>query len=202
MIEISERAQQHFLRLLSQQDIDGLSIRLSVTSPGTPAANCELEFAEPQELTGSEWTIVCNGFDFNVDGDSAPWLEGASIDYEPNATGGQLNIRAPRLKGEMPGQEAGLIERVRYVLEAEVNPKIAAHGGRVSLLEVDADGVVVLQFGGGCHGCASVDVTLKHGVERTLRERVPEITAVRDATDHSGGSNPYYRKAEGRSAIG
>jgi Fe/S biogenesis protein NfuA len=98
--------------------------------------------------------------------------------------------------------EAGLVERVRYVLEAEVNPRIAAHGGRVSLLEIDANGVVLLQFGGGCHGCGMVDVTLKHGVEKTLRERVPEITEVRDATDHAGGSNPYYSKKEGQSAMG
>ncbi|MFC4762060.1 NfuA family Fe-S biogenesis protein [Dyella koreensis] len=201
MIDISERAQQHFLRLLSQQGIDGLSIRLHVTSPGTPAANCELEFCEPHELTGREWTIECEGFLFHIDGDSASWLDGASIDYEPNLTGGQLNIRAPRIKGALPGMEAGLVERVRYVLEAEVNPRIAAHGGRISLLEVSADGVVVLQFGGGCHGCGMVDVTLKQGVEKTLRERVPEITEVRDATDHAGGSNPYYRKKEGQSAL-
>ncbi|WP_266171976.1 NfuA family Fe-S biogenesis protein [Dyella subtropica] len=201
MIDISERAQQHFLRLLSQQGIDGLSIRLRVTSPGTPAANCELEFCEPDELTGREWTIECNGFLFQIDGESASWLDGASIDYEPNPTGGQLNIRAPRIKGELPGMDAGLVERVRYVLEAEINPRIAAHGGRISLLEVSAAGVVVLQFGGGCHGCGMVDVTLKQGVEKTLRERVPEITEVRDATDHAGGSNPYYRKHEGQSAL-
>jgi Fe/S biogenesis protein NfuA len=60
---------------------------------------------------------------------------------------------------------------------------------------------VLLQFGGGCHGCGMVDVTLKQGVEKTLRERVPEITAVRDATDHAGGEKPYYSKAEGKSAI-
>lgn len=202
MIDISERAQQHFLRLLSQQGIDGLSIRLHVTSPGTPAANCELEFCEPDELTGREWTIECEGFLFHIDGGSASWLDGASIDYEPNLTGGQLNIRAPRIKGDLPGMDAGLVERVRYVLEAEVNPRIAAHGGRISLLEVSSDGVVVLQFGGGCHGCGMVDVTLKQGVEKTLRERVPEITEVRDATDHAGGSNPYYRKKEGQSALG
>lgn len=202
MIDISERAQRHFLRLLSQQGIDGLGIRLRVTAPGTPAANCELEFVEPDELTGQEWTIVCDGFEFHVEGESARWLEDATIDFETNATGGQLNIRAPRIKGEIPGQEAGLIERVRYVLEAEINPKIASHGGRVSLLEVDANGVVLLQFGGGCHGCGMVDVTLKNGVEKTLRERVPEITEVRDATDHSGGSNPYYKKHEGQSALG
>lgn len=201
MIDISERAQQHFLRLLSQQGIEGLGIRLRVTSPGTPAANCELEFCEPIDLAGGEWTIECAGFDFHVDGESANWLDGASIDFEPNATGGQLNIRAPKIKGDIPGAEAGLIERVRYVLEAEINPKLASHGGRVSLLEIDANGVVLLQFGGGCHGCGMVDVTLKQGVEKTLRERVPEITAVRDATDHAGGEKPYYSKAEGKSAI-
>jgi Fe/S biogenesis protein NfuA len=201
MIDISERAQQHFLRLLSQQGSDDLSIRLRVTAPGTPAANCELEFCEPADLAGGEWTIECTGFHFHVDGDSAQWLDQATIDFEPNATGGQLNIRAPKIKGEVPGTEAGLIERVRYVLEAEVNPKLASHGGRVTLLEVDADGAVLLQFGGGCHGCGMVDVTLKQGVEKTLRERVPEITAVRDATDHAGGAEPYYRKAEGKSAI-
>jgi len=202
MIDISDRAQQHFRRLLDQQGVAGLSIRLRVTAPGTPAANCELEFCEPAELTGLEWTVECTGFDFHVDGDSARWLDGASIDFEPDRTGGQLNIRAPKIKGEVPGMEAGVIERVRYVLEAEINPRLASHGGRVTLLEVDADGTVLLQFGGGCHGCGMVDVTLKQGVEKTLRERVPEVTAVRDATDHAGGSNPYYSKQEGRSALG
>lgn len=202
MIDISERAQQHFRRLLSLQDIDGLGIRLRVTEPGTPAANCELEFCEPAELTGAEWTVECAGFDFHIEGDSASWLDGASIDFEPSKTGGQLNIRAPKIKGDVPGVEAGVIERVRYVLESEINPRLASHGGRVTLLEVDADGVVLLQFGGGCHGCGMVDVTLKQGVEKILRERVPEITAVRDATDHADGHNPYYRKHEGKSALG
>jgi len=202
MIDISERAQQHFLRLLSQQGGDGMSIRLRVTQPGTAGANCELEFCEPADLQGDEWTIECKGFDFHIDGDSARWLEGATIDFETNATGGQLNIRAPKIKGDIPGAESGLIERVRYVLDAEINPQLASHGGRVTLLEIDAKGAVLLQFGGGCHGCGMVDVTLKQGVEKTLRERVPEITAVRDATDHSGGEKPYYSKTEGRSALG
>ena len=130
-----------------------------------------------------------------VDGAAAPWLEGANIDYEPQATGGVLNIRAPRIKGEVPGEDAGMIARVQYVLDAEVNPQIAAHGGRVSLVEVTADGVVWLRFGGGCHGCGMADVTLKQGIETTLMARVPQITAVRDATDHSTGSQPYYAQA-------
>ena len=201
MIDITERAQEHFLRLLTQQGIDGLSIRLRVTDAGTPAANCELEFCEAADLAGGEWTIECHGFNFHIDGKSAPWLDHASIDFEPTATGGQLNIRAPKIKGDLPGAEAGLIERVQYVLDAEINPKLASHGGKVSLLEIDADGVVMLQFGGGCHGCGMVDVTLKQGVEKTLLERVPQVTAVRDGTDHAGGEKPYYRKPEGTSAI-
>lgn len=202
MIDISERAQQHFLKLLSQQGGDELGIRLRVVDAGTPAANCELEFCEPAELAGTEWIIECTGFHFYVDGDSARWLDAATVDYEPNATGGQLNIRAPGIKGQQPGADAGLVERVQYVLEAEINPRLASHGGRVSLREIDADGVVFLQFGGGCHGCGMADVTLKQGVEKTLRERVPEVTAVRDATDHASGATPYYENKQGQSALG
>ncbi len=203
MIDITERAQAHFLRLLQQQQIDDLGIRLSATAPGTPEANCELAFCEPAELDGDEWSLECEGFTLYVDGRAAPWLEGASIDYEPQATGGVLNIRAPRIKGEVPGEDAGMIARVQYVLDAEVNPQIAAHGGRVSLVEVTADGIVWLRFGGGCHGCGMADVTLKQGIETTLKSRVPQITAVRDATDHSTGSQPYYAQgAQGASVAG
>jgi len=201
MIDISERAQKHFLRLLTQQGIEGLGIRVRVTAPGTPAANCELEFCESTDLLGNEWTMDCPGFQLHVDHDSVPWMEGATMDFEPTTTGGLLNVRAPKIKGDVPGADAGLVARVRYVLDAEVNPKLAAHGGRCTLVAIEADATVVLQFGGGCHGCGMVDVTLKQGVEKTLRERIPEITTVRDATDHSDGKKPYYKKHEGKSAM-
>ena len=193
IIDISERARQHFKHLLAQQNVEGMGIRMRVHAPATPAARCELEFCEAQELTGSEWTIECGDFNLYVDSEHATYLDGAHIDYEPNQTGGQLNIRAPKLRGKMPDMDAGVMERVHYVLESDINPRLAAHGGRVTLLEVDAAGVVVLQFGGGCHGCGMVDSTLKQGVEKTLFEKVPEITAVRDATDHATGRAPYYQ---------
>ena len=82
------------------------------------------------------------------------------------------------------------------MIETEINPQLASHGGRVSLREVTAEGIVVLQFGGGCHGCGMVDATLRGGVERTLKERVPGVIGVADATDHSTGENPYMRKRE------
>ena len=108
--------------------------------------------------------------------------------------GGQLTIKAPKLKGQVPGADSSLVERVRYVLDSEINPGLASHKGHVQLVAVESDGVVVLRFGGGCHGCGMVDVTLRDGIERTLKERVPEVTAIRDATDHTTGTTPYYKR--------
>ena len=191
MIELSEPALQHFRRLLQTQGGDAVGIRISAVHPGTPKADARLEFCEREDLQGDEWSLDCDGFALYVDSDSAPWLDGAQIDYAGNATGGQLTIRAPKIKGSVPGADAPLAERVQYVLESEINPMLAAHKGRVALERVDGDGVVYLRFGGGCHGCGMVDVTLKNGIEKTMRERIPEVTAIRDATDHASGSAPY-----------
>ena len=106
-------------------------------------------------------------------------------------TGAQLTIKAPKIKGEAPAESASLVERVRWVMENEINPQLAQHGGRATVQEVSSDGVVLLRFGGGCHGCGMADVTLKQGIEKTLIARVPGITAVRDATDHDTGDAPY-----------
>jgi Fe/S biogenesis protein NfuA len=194
MINISEGAQAYFLRLLQSQGGDAVGIRLSAVSPGTPRADARLEFCDHGDLLGDEWAIDCQGFTLYVDAPSAPWLEGAEIDFTANATGGQLSIRAPRIKGEAPADGAGLVERVRWLIDSEINPQLASHKGRVELDSIDADGVVYLRFGGGCHGCGMADVTLKQGIEKTMMGRIPEVTAVRDATDHSTGSAPYIAR--------
>ncbi|WP_240098514.1 NfuA family Fe-S biogenesis protein [Thermomonas flagellata] len=191
MIEITEAAQAHFRRLLEREGIPGLGVRLAAREPGTPRADVRLEFAEPGELDGSEWAIDCEGFTLWLEAASVPWLEDARIDYQTLPTGGQLQIRAPRIKGEAPGAQASLVERVRWVVEHEINPQLAQHRGHVRLEEVTAEGVVVLRFGGGCHGCGMANVTLKQGIERTLLDRVAGVTAVRDATDHATGAAPY-----------
>lgn len=194
MIQISDTAQHHFRRLLQSQGADAAGIRLTAVHAGTPRADARLEFCEVSDLAGDEWAVECEGFVLYVDAPSAPFLEDAEIDYTANPTGGQLTIKAPRIKGQAPAAGAGLVERVRWLIESEINPQLASHGGRVALEEITADGVVVLRFGGGCHGCGMVDVTLKQGIEKTMRERIPEVTAIRDATDHTSGDNPYYRR--------
>ncbi len=81
--------------------------------------------------------------------------------------------------------------RVQQVLETVINPAVASHGGFVKLLDV-VNNTVFLEFGGGCQGCGMVSVTLKYGVERTIRDEVPEVGAIMDTTDHAAGRNPYY----------
>lgn len=201
MLTISESAQNHFRHLIEQQDIPGLGVRMQAVHAGTPKADCRLEFCEARDLAGDEWALDCAGFVLYVDAASMAYLDDAQVDYQANATGGQLIIRAPKIKGQAPPADADLAERVRHVLDSEINPQIAAHGGRVSLVEVAAGNIVVLKFGGGCHGCGMADVTLKQGIETTLRARLPEIAQVRDATDHARGENPYFRDSHGASAV-
>lgn len=194
MIQISESAQSHFRRLLQNQGDDAVGIRVSAVHPGTPKADARLEFCEHGDLLGDEWSVECDGFTLYVDAASAPFLDSAEIDYTTVATGGQLTIRAPRIKGEAPAGDASLVEQVRWLIDSEINPQLASHKGQVSLESIDADGVVYLRFGGGCHGCGMADVTLKQGIEKTLVAKVAGVTAVRDATDHSTGSAPYIKR--------
>ena len=191
MIQISESAQAYFRKLLDREALPGGGVRLSAHKPGTAQADVRLEFAEPADLGGDEWAVDCEGFTLWVDAASVSFLDGAEIDYEAQATGGQLQIRAPKIKGEAPDASASIVEQVQWVIEHEVNPQLAMHKGHVALQEVTADGVVVLRFGGGCHGCGMVDVTLKQGIEKTLFARVPGLTEVRDSTDHESGQAPY-----------
>jgi Fe/S biogenesis protein NfuA len=191
MIEITESAQNHFRQLLQSQGGDAVGIRVSALNPGTPSADARLEFADAGDLLGDEWQVECAGFVLYVDAASVKFLDGAHIDIAATATGSQLTIRAPNIKGKTPDAESSLDEQVIWLIESEINPQLASHKGKVSLDSIDADNVVYLRFGGGCHGCGMADVTLKQGIEKTMMAKIPQISAVRDATDHSSGSAPF-----------
>jgi Fe/S biogenesis protein NfuA len=90
-------------------------------------------------------------------------------------------------------KDSSLSEQVSYLLLTEINPGLASHGGDVSLAELTEDNVAVLKFGGGCQGCSAVSITLKDGVEKTLLERLPQLTGVRDVTDHTVTENAYFQ---------
>jgi Fe/S biogenesis protein NfuA len=81
--------------------------------------------------------------------------------------------------------------RVQQVLDEMINPGVASHGGFVELLDVQDDNVFI-RMGGGCQGCGAADITLKMGIERLIREQVPQVREILDTTDHGSGTNPYY----------
>jgi Fe/S biogenesis protein NfuA len=202
MIEITETAQNYFLRLIEQQDDEGLALRMSVNHAGTPGASCDLQFCPSGHSMPDDRESEYSGFSLFVARASEPWLEKAEIDFEEDSTGGQLTIKAPGIKGSEPAAEASIEDRVAWLLETEVNPALASHGGRVALVEVTDKKEVILQFGGGCQGCGMADVTLKQGIEQTLTRNIPEISAVMDVTDHQSGTDPYYAgDASGESAV-
>ena len=86
---------------------------------------------------------------------------------------------------------ADLKSRVQELIDTTINPAVAGHGGYVELIDVQ-DNRVYLQMGGGCQGCGAADITLKSGIERLIKEEIPEVEEVLDTTDHASGSNPYY----------
>ncbi len=202
MIEVSDSAQAYFLHLIEQQDEPGLGLRLLVNAPGTPNAACDLQFCPRGQHDGRDRVMEFQGFNLYIAMASEKWLEKAEIDFDENATGGQLSIRAPGIRGHAPAIDASLDERIEWLLETDINPSLAAHGGRVALTEITEDLRAVLRFGGGCQGCGMADVTLKQGIEKTLLSKIPELRGVLDATDHQSGANPYYAAdARGQSAF-
>lgn len=193
MIDITDTALNHFRQLLAQQGDEFLGVRIATVSGGTPAGDVQLAFAEQSDLTGKELLVEYDGLNVYIDHSSAPFLDGAELDFLTNDTGGELNIKAPKLRGVVPAEDAPLIERIRYLIEAKVNPQLASHAGFVTVESLTADNDLLLRFGGRCNGCGMANVTMKQGVETTIREAFPEIREVLDATDHSTGENPYFK---------
>lgn len=192
MISISEAAQAHFAKLLAKQEGE-THIRVFVVNPGTPGAECGVSYCPADAIEDTDTRIPFKGFDALVDQESAPFLEAAEIDYVTDQMGSQLTLKAPNAKARKVSDDAPLTERVTYLIESEINPQLANHGGKVMLVEITAEGLAILQFGGGCNGCSMVDVTLKEGIEKQMLEQFPgELTGVKDATEHQAGEHSYY----------
>ena len=191
-IKISDSAQAHFRKLLDQQE-DGTHIRIFVVNPGTPNAECGVSYCPPDAVEAADSELKYDSFSAFVDEVSYPFLEGAELDFVTDDMGSQLTLKAPNAKMKKVADDAPLIERVDYAIQTQINPQLANHGGRITLIELTDDGYAVLQFGGGCNGCSMVDVTLKDGIEKQLLEQFPnELHGVRDVTEHQHGEHSYY----------
>jgi len=192
MVAITEPAQEYLNELLKKQDVEGMAVRVFILDAGTPRAETCISFCRPGEEKQDDLVNEYEGFKAFVDKPSIPFLEDAVVDFAKDSMGGQLTIKAPNSRLPTISEDSSLEDRINYVLYNEINPGLAAHGGMVTLEEIADDNIAVLRFGGGCQGCGMVDVTLKHGVQKTLLEQIPQLTEVRDVTDHSNRENAYY----------
>lgn len=191
-IKISSAAQAHFRKLLDQQE-EGTNIRIFVVNPGTPNAECGVSYCPPSAVEATDSEMKYETFSAFVDEISLPFLEDAEIDFITDDMGTQLTLKAPNAKMRKVADDAPLIERVDYVIQTQINPQLASHGGRITLIEITDKGEAILQFGGGCNGCSMVDVTLKEGVEKQLLAQFDgELKGVKDVTEHQRGEHSYY----------
>ncbi len=151
-----------------------------------------LQFVEQAERSPEDRVVEADGVLIYLDALSVPKAEGATLDYVEDLRGSGFKLENPT----QPALAANsLAARVQELIDERVSPAVAQHGGNVALLDVSGDRVY-LEFGGGCQGCGMVDVTLKQGIAKMLKEEIPEIAEVLDTTDHAAGTNPYFQPTE------
>ncbi|MEM9407837.1 MAG: iron-sulfur cluster assembly accessory protein [Acidobacteriota bacterium] len=188
MITLTENAQKQVRLAIEDEDQDGLALRVAVNGRGPTGYLYKMDLVGPEEREENDQVIAVEGFDVLVDPESAPCLQGATIDFVQRLQEAGFKFDNPN----SPWADNPMAERVASVIEEQINPSIASHGGFVTLLDVK-DATAYISMGGGCQGCSAADVTLKHGIESAILEHVPEIQQVLDTTDHAAGTNPYYR---------
>jgi Fe/S biogenesis protein NfuA len=162
-------------------------LRIRVAGREGPQFRYEIALEDPRDRGTEDLALDLDGLIVVMDPTSAADLAGATLDLDPTVTGGGLRIDNPN-----EGWQDPVARAVQDVLDRQINPGVGSHGGMVTLVDVK-DGTAYMRFGGGCQGCAAVDVTLKQGVETAIRSSVPSISAIVDVTDHDAGVNPYYQ---------
>ena len=191
-LNITDSAQDYLSELLSKQE-EPTNIKIFVSDPGTPKAETCIVYCKEGEEEADDLLFKLDKINVFLENLSLPFLKDVKVDYHPDKFGGQLTIRAPNAKMPNLNEKSTIEDKINYFLYSEINPSLASHGGEVHLVEVLESTKAVLKFGGGCQGCGMVDLTLRDGVEKTLRNNIPELTEIIDSTDHSQTENAYYK---------
>ncbi len=186
MLTITELAQKRVAETMKDEERDDLALRIAITGRTGGGFRYQMDLVGLDETRPGDEVVETDTFKVYVDSESAPDLEGATIDFV-------TRLSESGFKFENPNSAWGesVAADVQRILDDQINPQIAAHGGFVTLLEVK-DETAFITMGGGCQGCGMADLTLKQGVEQAILEAVPTVTRVLDSTDHAAGANPYY----------
>jgi Fe/S biogenesis protein NfuA len=182
--DIARKRVAHFLELQKDQEVSALRIAGDRSSQ-------RLWLVKPTDREETDVVFRVDDFDVYLDPLSSERLSGATVDFVEGVMQSGFRVFFPS-----PAWSDPLAQRVQDVIDTVINPGVAAHSGNVTLAGVEGT-VATITFGGGCQGCGAADLTLKGGVERILKQHVPEITAVRDSTDHAAGVSPFYVSTDG-----
>ena len=190
--------------LAQEPNAEELGLWLEVRGVEAGKFAYDLYFQAVNDADDADLTYVVENVAVVIPANSVDDLRGSRLEWSSDGDGGlvMVNPNTPSLAQVAPGLpddvlaqglEGPLAQEVIAVLERDVNPSIASHGGRADLVAMDEnEAVVYLALSGGCQGCAMSRMTLTQGIEVTLRDQVPQLTAIVDVTDHAVGENPFY----------
>ena len=179
-----------------------LALWVETSGSNGRAFTYDIYFQAAADARAEDWSAEQGQLALVVPGDSIADIRGSVLD----AGAGGLVIEnpnqppaparpSPAMTGPPPDLSGDVAQRVLQVLEQQINPSIAAHGGRADLVAIEED-AAYLRLSGGCAGCGMAQVTLSQGIEVAIRESIPEIVRVVDVTDHAAGTNPFYEPAK------
>ncbi len=186
MIYFTQIAKERVARFLELQRGQGVTaLRVAGTK-----SDQKLWLVKADDRRDDDEVLSLEGFEVFLDPTSGKQLGGATVDFLDDVMQSGFKVFWPSPKWDSP-----VAQRVQDVLDRQVNPGVASHGGHVALTKVEGDAAYV-RLGGGCQGCGAADVTLRQGIEEAILSAVPEVKRVLDATDHAAGTNPYYAPSE------
>ncbi len=192
LITFTDAARDKLLEILDEQDLRGKgAIRVSVMGRGPGGFEYGMNVEPEGQPETGDVSFRAGDLRVIVDGQSAELVRGATVDFADQLMGGGFRIDNPNPLWTDP-----LAQGIQELIDEQINPAVANHGGHVTLLDVK-DNLVFVQLGGGCQGCGMVDVTLRQGIEALIQQEYPQIIRVIDQTDHAGGANPFYQPAKG-----
>lgn len=204
VLTITDTAREKILEVrAAEPSPDGLALFVAVSGEADGAYVYDMQLRPLEEASPDDVVQHHDDLPIVVVASSADRLRGATLDFSttgmvmqnPNRPGDEgptspaVGTRPPAdLTGDVP-------QRVIQVLDQQINPAIAAHGGHAELVAVE-EGVAYLRLSGGCQGCGLASVTLSQGIEVAILDTIPEISSVVDVTNHEAGDNPYFEAAK------
>ena len=206
VLRVSEAALGRVLELRANEtDADTLALVVEVTGTSGDSYTYDLYFQALADARPVDWVSEAGELTIVVPASSIDRMRGALLDLSRDVEQGGMVIQnpnhpeppraSPAITGPPPDLSGDVAQRVLAVLEQQINPSIAAHGGRADLVAVEVD-TAYLRLSGGCAGCGLAAVTLSQGIEVAIFGAIPEVTKVVDVTDHAAGTNPYYEPAK------